>query len=169
MNNRLKELADTAADAVSDLLQGEWADWFDGLSDLEKIQWRYCHADCDDFAAVLNKVTGFPVVGLSNHKVGPLHRLVQADDGRLLDAHGWVDVPALSKRYRVRGIDKTVLPQRSKQSIELELDDVLSDILETMLLLPVAPYTDTEFRSKVLAYGASIGFTPVAVGGHHEN
>ncbi len=84
----LDSLAEDAGFAVSDLLDDERWNWFEALPVVEKIQWRYCHADCDDFALALSEITGWPVVGISNPRCGSVHRLVESPDGRMLDAKG---------------------------------------------------------------------------------
>lgn len=149
----LNYLADDAASAVSDLLSDEQWDAFDALSDLEKVQWRYCHADCDDFAMTLSEITGYPVVAVSSLRRGPLHRLVEAPDGRLLDVMGWVSLEMLKSRYKQKSLE--VFQAGCLYGATAESDDDLLPVLETVLQLPYAPFNSAEFQDLVRCFAYS--------------
>ena len=101
MNSRtIKDLAEEASSAIDDL----YFDGFNDLSDLQKVEWRYCHADCDHFASALNFVTGYPVVGIAQPRRGPMHRLVETPDGLMLDVMGPVSLDDLKTRYRAKSL-----------------------------------------------------------------
>lgn len=142
----LNYLADDAASAVSDLLSDEQWDAFDAMSDLEKVQWRYCHADCDDFAATLSEITGYPIVAVNSLRRGPIHRLVAAPDGQLLDVMGWVSLDSLKSRYRLKSLE--LFEGGSQFGASLDSDD-LRPLLETLLQLPYAPFNSLEFQALV--------------------
>lgn len=149
MNDKAALLAELAADAacaVSDLFDEERYDWFLSLPPLRQIVWRYCHADCDDFAATLNAITGWPVLSLGS-RIGPVHRLITAPDGRWLDAGGWTDLAQLKKRYRLRSLD--VLPGLEAYG---PIDDATSDVLPVLAVLEADPYRTPAFRDLVEAY-----------------
>lgn len=156
MMTSLPELAKDAGFAVSDLLDDDAWDLFEGLSDVEKVQWRYCHADCDDFALIVSEVTGWPVVGISAPSAGPLHRLVETPDGKFLDAKGWVTLDDLKKRYKKKAL-------RVHRSAE-ECSSLLSDdsefhpLIAVLLQLPVSPYTEDTFRSQLRTFAQAVGF-----------
>jgi hypothetical protein len=150
MKPALEELADDAAFAVSDLLDDADWEWFEELGPVERIQWRYCHADCDDFAAVLSLITGWPVVCFESRTKGPVHRAVQAPDGRYLDAMGWSDIETLRVRYRMRGLRCA----RSTNAFSPLLDDDedIARILCTISHLGVEPFNSPYFESLVSSF-----------------
>lgn len=151
----LSELAADARAAVEDLIDDDrWGD-FMALSEIEQIQWRYSHADCDDFALVLHEMTGWPVMMVSNPSRGPIHRLVQADDGRLLDVQGWTSIEALKVRYKLKRLTLAEVSCPEVFSM-VSSDEDRIPILDAMKLMPNAPFSDPEFQEKMFAYRASL-------------
>jgi hypothetical protein len=74
---------------------------------IEVIRRAFTTSDCDDFAWMLNRMTGWQVVELSfaapQWGIGH-HSLVRAPDGRLLDVTGWKDEAAARKEAcRIKG------------------------------------------------------------------
>lgn len=151
----LSELAADARTAVEDLIDDDRWDDFMALSDIEQIQWRYSHADCDDFALVLHEITGWPVMMVSSPSRGPIHRLVQADDGRLLDVQGWTSLEALKVRYKVKRLTIAEVSCPEVFSMVSSDEDRLP-ILDAMKLMPNAPFSDAAFQANMLAYKASL-------------
>lgn len=142
----LNELAEDAEDAVSDLMDDEGFLWFQSLPDVEKIQWRYCHADCDDFAEILSDITGWPIVAINAPALGPLHRLVESPDGQLLDARGWTTEEALKKRYKARALSL----HRGEfvcETLQSPTDDDLP-VVDVILQLPIAPFNEMNFLAR---------------------
>ncbi len=147
MNTDLKRMADEAAFSVSDLLDETRADEFDALSDLQKVQWRYAHADCDDFAQALHEITGWPIVALSHPKRGPVHRLCQNDQGALVDVHGTTTLTELIHRYHLR--QGAVQPvQRSMCTLDPESLCGVIDEIEVLGSLGLSPFNATDFSQR---------------------
>jgi len=150
----LADLASAAANSVFDLLDSETFRWFESLTDVAKIQWRYCHADCDEFAQTLAALTGWPILSVTHPNEGPLHRLVEAPDGRLLDVRGWTTPDALAARYTV----DAVALQRGEfvfESFFSPIDDI-GPVVDAILQLPDAPFPESGFQARILAVAAKI-------------
>lgn len=150
----IEELAEDARGAVEDLIDDDRWGWFVSLAAAEQVQWRYCHADCDDFAWALSEITGWPVVGITNPSHGPLHRLVEAPDGRLLDARGWVTLDDLRQRYGVKRLK--VVPDWPYEAL-LDGDEDYRPIVEALLQLPGSPFDEPAFQAQVRAFADSRG------------
>lgn len=149
----LSELADAARSAVEELVSGRWT-WFASLSDLEQVQWRYCHAECDNFAVTLSAITGWAVVGVTNPTRGPIHRLVMTPEGCMLDAKGWVSLEDLRIRYKLKRLHIQTEAPWSNPTIARDEDFV--PIIEALLQFPVSPFCEPEFKAKVLAFSKSL-------------
>lgn len=153
----MSELAEEAGFAVSDLMNEERWERFEALTDVEKIQWRYCHADCDDFASALRAITAWPIVAISDRKRGPLHRLVRAPDGRLLDARGWTSLEALRLRYKLTALP---LAQENVASHSpLGTDEDFHPVVSALLQLPLEPFNTEAFQALTRAFAQEIGLT----------
>lgn len=82
-----------------------------------------------------------------------MHRLVQAPDGRLLDAAGWIDERELCRRYSVARV--TLSPPGGEElAYVLGLDDdevgIVPELFDAMLALRTfdwAPFGEPEFMS----------------------
>lgn len=146
----LSELANDAACSVADFISETGWRRFERLSDLGKVQWRYCHADCDDFALVLAEITSWPVIAVNSVTHGPLHRLVEAPDGRLLDVMGWVTLAELQLRY---GVADLVIHRGDHLSQSLiDFDEEFLPLLATIHHLDTAPFTEEPFRALVAQF-----------------
>lgn len=156
----LKDLAEDAGYAVSDLMDEDSWDAFDALPDVEKVQWRYCHSDCDDFALTLHEITGYPVVAINSPRRGPMHRLVEAPDGRLLDARGWITLDDLMARYQLKAltVERAATGESLLHTGTIDDDAGFHPILAAMLQLPVAPFNTPEFIAQAAAFSAKVGF-----------
>lgn len=148
----IEALAREADSAVSDLIGDDKWDDFVSLPPVERIQWRYCHADCDDFALVLHEITGYPIVGLSHPSKGPIHRLVEAPDGRFIDAKGYVSIDDLKRRYRLKSLQVYI---NAGGCATINSDDEIADIIRAMLHFPEDPFQGVEFRAQVATYVAT--------------
>jgi hypothetical protein len=73
----------------------------DPCNHLAVIDAAFLSSDCDDFAWVLSKITGWPartlLWDLGNGVTGH-HAVVEAPDGRYLDVTGWTDCAASAAR-----------------------------------------------------------------------
>lgn len=151
---KMNELALMAQDAVEDILGEDRWEWFLSLSEIEQVQWRYCHSDCDDFALTLSEITGWDIVAL-NSVHGPIHRLVQSPDGHLLDARGWTTIEMLADRYQTTGL--TVVPGAPWLSSTICGDEDFQPIICAIRHLPEAPFSEASFREQVLKFAETIG------------
>lgn len=144
----LPELAADAVSAVSDLFDEDDAlDAFCAKSDLEKIRWRYLHADCDDFALALAilQEDAWPVVAAQSAE-GPLHRLNRTANGRLVDASGYVTEDELCRRYGQKRIE--LVPPGLHGSL-IDNDADLRRVFAAMAHLPTPPFNEPDFRRRV--------------------
>ena len=152
------DLAGDASYAISDLLDENQWEHFDGLADVGKVQFRYLHGDCDDFALVLHHITSWPVYSVLSPSRGPLHRLVMAPDGRLLDAAGWVSAEQLAKRY---GADDLVICGPGGQEFcqsSIGDDEDTWPVVAAILQFPLDPFSTT-LRDSAITFASSVGMT----------
>lgn len=148
----LEQLASEAESAVSDLLSDEeWED-FQARPSLAKIQWRYCHADCDELAEALAAITGWPVVSVASPSEGPLHRLVEGPDGRLLDIMGWTSLPLLEQRYRLKGLTLHRGDSPFAMLMASADTDEFFSACCTLLHLEGTPFDDRDFQNQVRVF-----------------
>lgn len=99
MKLTIDDLANLAIDSMGSCLSEVAMDSFLEMTPVEQIRYRYLHGDCDDFALVLHRAIGLPVVSATS-KHGFVHRLNQLSDGQLLDASGIVTKTTLEQRYK---------------------------------------------------------------------
>jgi hypothetical protein len=152
----LDSLANDAASSVLDLLdETEWED-FDAKTPLEKIQWRYCHADCDAFAEAVSAVTDWPIVAVHSASHGPVHRLVEMPDGSMVDAMGIVSKDDLCRRY---GGEALSFGPGAIFSMNQDPEDLVGE-LQAFCHLDVAPFNTTTFQEKMRAYIAGADLDP---------
>lgn len=147
-------LAQDAADSVADLLSEDAWEAFDNKTDLEKIEHRYLHADCDDFALALCLALGWNVRAVSGPK-GPLHRLVESPEGRLLDVSGWVTPETLSERYRTRKL-RLSAPGGAELCHSRLDDEGLQLVVAAMVQLGRAPFI-AALQPALIAFGSVLG------------
>lgn len=152
----LEQLSENSAFAISDLLSDDEFDFFDGLTLIERVTYRYNHADCDDLAYLVHLATGWDVIAVHS-ELGPIHRLNCDPSGRLLDASGWVTLKQLEDRYRSVQLTLSERGQGASacQSILEEPEDFV-DVISAALLFETAPFTK-EIRSSIEAHALSIG------------
>jgi len=152
----IDELAASAGYAISDLMGDDDWEKFDKLTSLEQVQYRYLHADCDDVAAILNRLTGWEIRAV-NSVQGPLHRLVSAPDGRLADITGWTTLENIAKLY---GAHRLHISEPGSTNVYhqsmLDDDEDFLEVINALLLIPEEPFT-TELRGRLQSFGASIG------------
>ncbi|MBY3433465.1 hypothetical protein HFN89_04825 [Rhizobium laguerreae] len=124
---------------------------------LAVIDAAFLSSDCDDFAWVLSKITGWPArTALWN--IGPCqsghHSVVEAPDGRLLDVTGWTDKSAIAKRA---GREERLLtlhefrhhPFNFSESAD---DEFLEALLGVFDVIDREPYRGSGFRILISAY-----------------
>lgn len=153
----IEELAADARFAVEDLIEDDRWGWFIALSPPEQVQWRYNCADCDDFALTLHEITGWPVVAINNPSRGPVHRLVEAPDGRMLDAGGWVTLDDLRQRYKLKALKVMRGEGRVMHCPMVSDDEDFHRIVEALLQFPVAPFNESDFQEKAKEFGRRVG------------
>jgi hypothetical protein len=161
----LAELGEDALFAVSDLLDDDALDALSARSDIEKVRWRYAHADCDDFALALQVLSGgsWSIVSITGSK-GPLHRAAQTPAGRLVDVHGYVDVDEVRQRYRTGKLSLRVVEETDSM---IDDDAGLRRVMAVMLHLPEPPFSEPAFQRKVaqwLEAGVHFDASPVRPG-----
>jgi len=160
----LETLADDAAFLLSDDFDGEEYERFIEKSPAEKVRHFFCSSDCDAFAVALHRMTGWPIRALSSPDHGPVHRFVEAPDGRFLDAGGWTSLDGMKKRY---GIRKALLTEPFGEEIASGyIEDDFFDGYESALgkavaairQLPWAPFDEPEFREITARPVAGVDF-----------
>lgn len=121
---------------------------------LEVLKRAFASSDCDAFASVLARKTGWDTVRFSwtipDWGFGH-HTLVKSPDGRHLDVTGWTSAQQLSKRYGAKkhGYSITEAPPFEAEPGEVDDDgfDVdLKRIAAVIANLPYAPFDQAEFR-----------------------
>jgi hypothetical protein len=149
----MRTLEDIGNDAVYLLADDMDDDEFERVSSMsadEKVKYFYLSSDCDRFADALHRITGWPIVGVSSPSLGPIHRLVQAPNGRMLDAGGWVDEKGLKARYGQKELDISAASASiGSTSFGLDEDGIdheLVDAVAAVRQLPWEPFVSTEFR-----------------------
>jgi hypothetical protein len=147
----IEQLASSAAGAISDLMSDEEWDNFDDLSYVEQVQYRYLHADCDDVAIALNRITGWEIRSISSER-GPLHRLVSAPDGRLADITGWTSMEEIRDRYGAKRIliSEPGAPTVYCSSI-LEEDEDFQEVANALFLIPAEPF-QSQLKEEIVRF-----------------
>jgi hypothetical protein len=154
----LHELALAASKAMVGLLDDEALDAFDEMSAIEKVQYRYLHGDCDDFALAVYFATGWPVRAITA-PAGPLHLLNESPDGRLADASGWTDLNALTARYRERELTLSEPGGEELCMSALKEAGDFKEVLAAILHLDTEPYR-TSARQSFLDFADELGIWP---------
>lgn len=128
---------------------------------VEILQRAFRSSDCDDFAAVLSRMTGWDVVTMTwqipDYGLGH-HTLVREPDERLLDVGGWTDEGKLRKAFGIRA-GKSVGWIEGHISAPMcdEGDEAVELIEATIRDLPYAPFDETSFKSRL---GDSVSASP---------
>lgn len=158
--NTLVEAAYAALDDMSD----EEFERFERMPPWRKVAYRYLAGDCDNFAVGLHRVTGWPIIG------NTAHRLVKGPRG-LLDASGWVTPEKLQRRYREWW---TELGEPGNEShahgaeigdLYGGIDEILAEVVSAIRQFPWAPYSQQWFRQ--MSFQPVLGVdTPVP--GHED-
>jgi hypothetical protein len=120
---------------------------------IEVLTRAFRSSDCDDYAAVLSRMTGWEITTMTwqvpGHGFGH-HTLVKNPDGRLLDVGGWTDEQALRKAF---GIKKSWIIKWQEGHISSPMYDDGDDaveLIETVIgNLPHMPYADPTFQSSL--------------------
>ncbi|MCS4089463.1 hypothetical protein [Rhizobium sp. BK176] len=121
------------------------------------IDAAFLSSDCDDFAWVLSKITGWTAktaiwnMGMcqSGH-----HSVVEAPDGRLLDVTGWTDLASIARRVgkEERLVTLHEFRHYPFNFAECDDDEFLEALLAVFDVVDRAPYDGPEFRSLLSAY-----------------
>jgi hypothetical protein len=120
---------------------------------LEILKRAFRSSDCDDYAAVLSRMTGWSVATITwqvpGHGFGH-HALVKHPDGRLLDVGGWTDEQVLRKAFGIRKNWDVKWHEGHISSPMYDDADEAVKLIETVIVeLPYAPYSDPEFQSSL--------------------
>ena len=118
-------------------------------------------SDCDDFAAVLSRMTDWDVVSMTWRIPGygfGHHALVRDPEGRLLDVGGWTDEDKLRKAFGIK-VGKSVGWTEGHISSPMhdEGDEAVELIEAIIRNLPYAPFNVSSFKSRL---GASVSASP---------
>lgn len=147
----IEQLASSAAGAISDLMSDEDWEIFDDLTYVEQVQYRYLHADCDDVAFALNKITGWEIRSVSS-EMGPLHRVVSSPDGRLVDITGWTNLAEIREKY---GAKKLLISDAGAEYVYcssiLEEDEDFQEVANALLLIPSEPF-QSQIRDAIIDF-----------------
>lgn len=125
------------------------------------IDAAFLSSDCDDFAWVLSKITGWPgrtlIWNLGSCVTGH-HSVVEAPDGRYLDVSGWTDRAAVAERIGKEERLVTVHEFRHFpfNFAEFSDDEHLEMLFGVFQVVPRPPFTDSAFRSALEAYRRSL-------------
>jgi hypothetical protein len=130
---------------------------------LEVLKRAFRSSDCDDFAAVLSRLTGWPVATMiypiPDYGMGH-HTLVRSPDGRLLDVGGWTDEKALRKIYGIRSNTAVTWAEGHISSPMYAEEGEEAEFIEGVIRhLPYAPFHDDDFR-ELAARRAAPGMDP---------
>lgn len=166
-----RTIEDVAADVLATLddTADEEFERIEAMSLIERVRYMYLSGECDAFAVALARMTGWSIRGLIDPEAGPVHRVVEAPDGRLLDASGWTDLSALAKRYRLKKptLGSAGGEERALGWLEALTDDYdqgLSDAVCAIRSFPWAPFAESWFKSLAdrPMEGVDIPFPPAA-------
>ena len=148
----MRTIKDIADEVAWRLEAGEEEfDRLEAMTDLMKVRQMYISGDCDAFAVALHRVTGWPIRGVSSREHGPMHRLIQAPDGRLLDAAGWVSEKELCRRYGVRRIamSRPGGEELAGALLGMNEDGIDSELVDAMIAMRAfdwAPFCEADFQ-----------------------
>ena len=115
----------------------------------------FTESDCDAFAWMLHRMTGWPVVKATfQHPSWGFghHSLVEAPDGRLLDVRGFQDRATAARRCcRMKDVAVSFSEAPAEEPVTLVYDDAgVSDeavrIAAVIRNLPYAPFSSRSFR-----------------------
>ncbi len=153
----LERIAEHSRASVREFFTEQEWNRFVAMPALEQVQYRYCHADCDDFAAVLQQLTGWQGLSIQSASGRPLHRLLQAPDGRMVDASGWVTEDRLCMRYRT---PRLVIRRASAFDAHCDLDEPedYHPHVAALHVLPSAPFSTNAFRAKLALFAMQKNF-----------
>jgi hypothetical protein len=146
----LEALADDLSVHLDDASDEEMAR-FDAMPPAEKIRYVYMCGECDAIAVTLHRIKGWPIRGVIAPEHGMMHRVVEAPDGRLLDASGWTDIAELAHRY---GTAVALGPAGGEEQatgfIEQDydgFDDSIAGAVYAIRNLPWPPFNEKEFAA----------------------
>ncbi|MDW9479066.1 hypothetical protein GOB57_10360 [Sinorhizobium meliloti] len=118
-------------------------------------------SDCDDFAWVLSKVTGWPARTLlwnMGYCVTGHHSVVEAPDGRFLDVTGWTDRTRVAARI---GREERLVTVHEFRHYPFNFseradDEGLAMLLGVFDVVPRPPFPEPWFRSALANYRNSL-------------
>lgn len=130
---------------------------------LQILKRAFRSSDCDDYAAVLSRMTGWDVVTMTwqvpGHGFGH-HALVKDPDGRLLDVGGWTDEQALRKAFGIRKNWIMTWHEGHISSPMYDDEDEAVELIEAVIgELPYAPYSEAAFQFSLIRVDREQGFT----------
>ena len=147
----IEEIAADALYLMADDMDEDEFERLSAMSPVEQVRHFYVSGECDHFAAALHRITGWLVRGVVSAKHGAVHRLVEAPDGRLLDASGWVGLEDLKQRYGMKSLrladpggEEKIMS--SGDNDEDGFDWMLRDAVTAIRLFQWAPFGSEEFR-----------------------
>jgi hypothetical protein len=119
---------------------------------IEVLRRAFRSSDCDDFAAVLARMTGWDVVTMSwqipDWGMGH-HALVKNPEGRLLDVGGWTDEAKLKKYF---GLKKSTAVKWADGHLSSPLydEETITLMENTVRNLPFEPFSDPAFQASLV-------------------
>ncbi len=142
-----------------DAVLAEAAEWFYDVHELWEdedldpddhlavVQRAFTSSDCDDFAGVVHRMSGWQCVRAAWTVRGGFghHTLVRSPDGRLFDATGFTDEAALRKRYGAKAL--TLFDVQPGDEIAYGNADDTARIANVVRVLPHAPFDDPAFMA----------------------
>ena len=160
----LKQVAEHALDSLSPNCDDDAFYEMEAMAPEKIVRRFYTTSDCDLFSTVINHLTGWPVVAVSAPASGPLHRLNQAPDGRLVDAYGWTDLAKLAHRYAAEqislahltagSIDDAIYDDLDRDGFDHELEYAVVAVRH----LPWAPFNRVRFQKMTARQVAGVDF-----------
>lgn len=148
----LSEVADYYFE-VCELYEDENLDPEDHATVIERA---FMSSDCDDFAWIMNEITGYQVVRVSwqipDWGYGH-HSVVRDNSGDLIDVRGVTNLESIRKHFgikpsvqlNVRDVDPTV-----PSTFDMEPDDHgFQMLIAAVRSLPHPPFNSTDFTSKL--------------------
>lgn len=115
------------------------------------IKRAFQSSNCDDFASVLSRMTGWPVTTMTWQIPGygfGHHAMVRDPEGQLLDVGGWTDEKHLREHFGIKSAIGVKWTEEHLSAPMFDEGDEACEMIEmTIRNLPYAPYDRPEFQA----------------------
>ena len=142
----LRRLAASARESMSRYTDADVAA-LKRMKPLEVVRHRYLFGDCPEFAAVAHFVTGWPVKEFLSDGEHSVHYVVQAPDGRYLDASGWITPEAYAQIHGFASVTAKDSPDPHLDYEDETDEELMEEGVGAMRLFTWAPFNEDWFRA----------------------